>query len=324
MSPADRPIVAITRPDLFGDPAARLAAVADVRVWPNAKVQPTTDEIAALAADATALLCLATDRIGDDLLARLPKLRLVALASVGYDSVDVAAAARRGIVVTNTPGVLNEAVADMTFGLMLAARRRIAEADRFVRAGKWTENSLRIMVGLDVHGATLGIIGYGGIGRAVAKRAAGFAMNVLYFDPYRNDDGNAAYTPLEDLLRASDIVTIHTPLMPGTKGMLGEAEFRAMKPTATFVNTARGGVVDQAALVRALKEGWIGSAGIDVQQTEPNPDPNDPLLSLPNCVVLPHIGSASEASRVALVMKAVSNVEAVLAGEPPISPIKLA
>jgi lactate dehydrogenase-like 2-hydroxyacid dehydrogenase len=324
MSPAERPIVAITRPDLFGDPAARLSAIADVRVWPDAKVQPTTDEIVALAADATALLCLATDRITDELMERLPRLKLVALASVGYDSVDVAAANRRGITVTNTPGVLNEPVADTVFGLMLAARRRLAEADRYVRAGKWTENSLRVMVGLDVHHATLGIIGYGGIGRAVAKRAKGFEMNVLYFDPYRSDDGNATYKPLDELLRSSDIVTIHTPLLPGTRGMLGEAEFRVMKPTATFINTARGGVVDQAALVRALREGWIGSAGIDVQQTEPNPDPNDPLLSLPNCVVLPHIGSASEASRVAMVMKAVSNVEAVLAGRPPVSPVKLA
>jgi lactate dehydrogenase-like 2-hydroxyacid dehydrogenase len=322
MSPAERPIVAITRPDLFGDPAARLSAVAEVRVWPNTAAQPTTDEIVALAADATALLCLATDRIGDDLMARLPKLKLVALASVGYDSVDVASATRRGITVTNTPGVLNEAVADAVFGLMLAARRRLVEADRYVRAGKWTESSLRVMVGLDVHDATLGIIGYGGIGRAVARRAAGFAMKVLYFDQYRNDDGNATYSPLDELLRTSDIVTIHTPLLPGTRGMLGEAEFHAMKSTATFINTARGGVVDEAALIRALKEGWIGSAGIDVQQSEPNPDPNDPLLSLPNCVVLPHIGSASEAARVAMVMKAVSNVEAVLAGGPPISPVK--
>ena len=317
-----RPVVAITRPDLYGDPAARLAAAADVRVWPSAKVPPTTDEIAALAAEATALLCLALDGIRDDLLARLPRLKLVALASVGYDTVDVAAAAARGIVVTNAPGVLNESVADTTFGLMLAARRRLAEADRFVRAGGWKENSLRLMVGLDVHGATLGLIGYGGIGRAVARRAQGFGMTVLYYDPYRSEDGNAIYTELDRLLAASDIVSIHTPLMPGTRGLMGEREFRLMKPTATFVNTARGGVVDQAALVRALREGWIGSAGLDVQQREPNPDPNDPLLALPNCVVLPHIASASEEARVALIMKAVENVAAVLAGRPPLNPVK--
>jgi len=317
-----RPVVAITRPDLYGDPAARLAAVADVRVWPSAKVPPTTDEIAALAAEATALLCLAVDGIRDDLLARLPRLKLVALASVGYDSVDVAAAAARGVVVTNAPGVLNESVADTTFGLMLATRRRLAEADRFVRAGGWRENSLRLMVGLDVNGATLGLIGYGGIGRAVARRAQGFGMTVLYYDPHRSEDGNAIYTELDQLLAASDIVSIHTPLMPGTRGLMGEREFRLMKPTATFVNTARGGVVDQAALVRALREGWIGSAGLDVQQREPNPDPNDPLLALPNCVVLPHIASASEEARVALIMKAVENVEAVLAGRPPLNPVK--
>ena len=317
-----RPGVAITRPDLYGDPAARLAAVADVRVWPSAKVPPTTDEIAALAADATALLCLALDGIRDDLLARLPRLKLVALASVGEGSVDVAAAAARGIVVTLAPGVLNESVADTTFGLILAARRRLAEADRFVRAGGWKENSLRLMVGLDVSGATLGLIGYGGIGRAVARRAQGFGMTVLYYDPYRSEDGNAIYTELDQLLATSDIVSIHTPLMPGTRGLMGEREFRLMKPTATFVNTARGGVVDQVALVRALREGWIGSAGLDVQQREPNPDPNDPLPARPNCVVLPHIASASEEARVGLIMKAVENVEAVLAGRPPLNPVK--
>jgi lactate dehydrogenase-like 2-hydroxyacid dehydrogenase len=319
---SDRPLVGITRPGLWGEPEKRLAAVADVRVWQDPKNPPTTDEIAALAPNATAMLCQATDRWTDELMGRLPNLKLIALSSVGYDAVDVAAATRRGIAVTNTPGVLNEVVADTAFGLMLAARRRLVEADRFVRAGKWNEITLRTLVGLDVHGTTLGLIGYGGIGKAVARRAKGFNMNVLYFDPYRSDDGNATYVELDQLLSESDIVSIHTPLMPGTRGMLGEKEFRAMKPTATFVNTARGGVVDQPALIQALKEGWIGSAGLDVQVVEPNPDPNDPLLSLPNCVVLPHIGSASEASRVALVMKAVSNIEAVLAGKPPLSPVK--
>ena len=316
----ERPVVAITHSNLQGDPASRLSSIADVRVWEKS-VPPTTDEIAALAEGATALLCLATDTISDALLARLPELRLVALASVGYDSVDVAAAARRSVYVTNTPGVLSEAVADTTFGLILAARRRLAEADRYVRAGLWKESGLTLMVGLDVHGSTLGLIGYGAIARAVARRATGFAMTVLYYDPHRNDDNFSTYTPLDVLLRVSDIVSIHTPLMPGTRGLLGEKEFRVMKPTTTFVNTARGGVVDEAALVRALREGWIGSAGLDVQQVEPNPDPNDPLLSFPNCVVLPHIGPASVAARVAAVMCAVENIEAVLAGRPPLTPV---
>ena len=317
---AGRPLVAITRPNLQGDPASRLAAIADVRTWPG-QIPPTTAEIASLADGAEALLCLATDTISEPLLARLPALRLVALASVGYDSVDVAAASRRNVIVTNTPGVLNEAVADTTFGLMLAARRRLVEADRYVRAGSWQESNLTLMVGLDVHGMTLGLIGYGGIGRAVARRAAGFGMTVLYYDAVRVEDEIARSVALNELLRLSDIVSVHVPLTPATRGLLGEAEFRSMKPTATFVNTARGAVVDEAALIRALREGWIGSAGLDVQEHEPNPDPNSPLLAFPNCVVLPHIGSASQAARVALVMRAVDNIEAVLAGGPPLTPV---
>jgi lactate dehydrogenase-like 2-hydroxyacid dehydrogenase len=315
-----RSIVAITRPNLPGDPAVRLSTVADVRVWPK-PAPPTTDEVVALAAGATALLCIHTDSITDALLARLPSLQLVALASVGYDSVDLAAAARRNVVVTNTPGVLSEAVADATFGLILAARRRLVEADRFVRAGRWNEFSLTLMVGLDVHGATLGLIGYGGTGHAVAQRATGFGMTVLYYDRHRSDDQFATYTPLDELLRVSDIVSVHCSLTSQTRSLLGAAEFRSMKRTATFVNTARGAIVDQQALIEALREGWIGSAGLDVQQHEPNPHPDDPLLSLPNCVVLPHIASASAAARVALVKRAVENIEAVLAGRPPLNPV---
>ena len=315
-----RPAVAITRPHLHGDPATRLSAVADVRSWPS-EIPPTVDEIAALADGAVALLCLNGDPIGGPLLARLPALRLVALASVGYDSVDVAAAAARGVVVTNTPGVLSEAVADATFGLMLAARRRLVEADRYVRAGMWNDTSLTLMVGLDVHGSTLGLVGYGAIGRAVARRATGFGMTVLYFDPTRPEDDLARAVPLDELLRASDIVSLHVPLTPETRGLIGEAELRSMKPTATLVNTARGGVVDETALIRALHEGWIGSAGLDVQANEPNPDPADPLLGFDNCVVLPHIASATVASREGMIRLAAENVEALLGGQPPLTPV---
>lgn len=314
------PLVVITRPNLHGDPAARLGRLAEVRTWPEA-MPPNVDDLAQLAAGAVALLCVNGDPIGGSLLDRLPSLRLIALASVGYDSVDLAAAAARGVVVTNTPGVLSEAVADMTFGLILTARRRIVEADRYVREGRWNENSLTLMLGQDVHGTTLGLVGYGAIGRAVAKRASGFRMRVLYYDPLAREDGTGTPVSLHELLSTSDIVSLHTPLTPETRNLIGEREFRLMKPTATLVNTSRGGVVDQAALVRALREGWIGSAGLDVQECEPNPDPADPLLTLPNCVVLPHIASATHASREAMIGLAAANVEAVLGGRTPLTPV---
>jgi lactate dehydrogenase-like 2-hydroxyacid dehydrogenase len=315
-----RPVVAITRPNLHGDPATRLSAIADVRTWPGDQA-PTVDEIASLAEGAVALLCVNGDPIGEDLLARLPALRLAAIASVGYDTVDVAAAARHNVVVTNTPGVLAEAVADMTFGLILAARRRLVEADRYVRGGRWNESSLTLMLGQDVHGATLGLVGFGAIGRAVARRAGGFGMTVVYHDPTRPDDPLGRAVSLDELLRTSDIVSLHVPLTPETRAMVGERELRSMKPAATLVNTSRGAVVDQAALVRALREGWIGSAGLDVQEREPNPDPNDPLLGLDNCVVLPHIASATYSSREAMVLRAAENIEAVLGGRQPLTPV---
>lgn len=315
-----RPIVVITRSDLYGEPAERLSTMADVRQR-TSYLPPGVDELAELAQGATAILGLAGDPIGEPLLERLPDLRVVALASAGYDSVDVAAAARHGVMIANAPGVLSEAVADTTFGLILAARRRIAEADRYVRAGSWRESRLELMVGLDVHGATLGLLGYGAIAHSVARRAVGFAMRVLFHDPFARADELARSVSLEELLRESDIVSIHVPLSEGTRGLIGEAQLRAMKPTATLVNTSRGGVIDEPALVAALERGEIGSVGLDVQAREPNPDPDDPLLRFPNCVVLPHIGSASTSARVAMTVCAVENIEAVLAGGPPDTPV---
>jgi glyoxylate reductase len=315
-----RPIVAITRSDLYGDPAGRLGAVAEVR-HRTSHLPPSVDELAAFADGATAILGLAGDPITGDLLARLPALRVVALASAGYDSVDVAAAARHGVMIANAPGVLSEAVADTTFGLILGARRRLVEADRYVRAGSWQESRLELMVGLDVHGTTLGLLGYGAIGRAVARRARGFGMSVIFHDPYGREDDLARSVGVDELLRESDIVSVHVPLTPETRALIGEAQLRAMKPTATLINTSRGGVIDEAALVTALREGWIGSAGLDVQQHEPNPDADHPLLGFPNVVVLPHIGSASTSARVAMTVCAVENIEAILAGRPPVTPV---
>ena len=315
-----RPLVAISRGDLFGDPAGRLGAVADVRQR-HLVPAPTVDELAELAAGATAILGLAGDPIREELLARLPDLRVVALASAGYDSVDVPAAASHGVIITNAPGVLSEAVADTTFGLILGARRRYVEADRYVRAGRWSEAGLELMVGPDVHGATLGLLGYGAIARAVARRAQGFGMRVIFHDPYGMQDALATAVTVEELFTTADILSIHVPLTAETRGMVDETRLRSMKRDATVVNTSRGGVIDEPALVRALTEGWIGSAGLDVQATEPNPDPGSPLLALPNVVVLPHIGSASTSARLAMTDLAARNIEAVLAGRAPVTPV---
>ena len=268
-----RPVVAISRLNMPGNPAAALADVAEVREWP-AFVHPTDAELRAFAPGATVLLCVNGDRIDAELLGALPDLRLVALASTGYDSVEVDGADALGIAVTNSQGTLHETTADLTFGLIIAARRRMGEAERYLRAGSWTQDDLDLMLGLDVAGATLGIVGYGQIGQAVARRAAaGFGMTVIHHSRTRRDDEWSRWVPFDDLLRESDIVSLHVPSTPETQHLIGERELRLMKPTATLVNAARGAVVDEAALARALREGWIGSAGLDVLQDEPVPDP---------------------------------------------------
>jgi glyoxylate reductase len=297
-----------------------LASLADVRIWPG-ETAPSLAELIELADGATALLAINGDPMGAACFEASPDLRLVAVASAGYDSLDTAAAFARGVAVTNTPGVLHEATADIAFGLILAARRRIAEADRFVRAGLWHDIRLATMMGHDIHGARLGIIGYGEIGRAVARRGTGFGMDIVHHSRTRVDDAISRWVPLDELLATSDIVSLHTPLTPETRGLIGERELRLMKPSATLVNTARGPVVDEAALVRALREGWIASAGIDVQVHEPNPDSNDPLLDLPTLVILPHIGSATEGARVGMIGLAADNVIAFLEGRPLLTPV---
>jgi glyoxylate reductase len=315
-----RPVVVVTRPNLYGDPVTRLAAIADVRTWGTDAPPPAAD-LADLARDATAILCLDGDPVGRALVEGATKLRLVALACVRYDTIDIAAAEEHDVIVTNTPGEPSEAVADVAFGLILAARRRIVEGDRFVRAGKWDAVSLRLLVGQDVHGATLGIVGMGSIGRAVARRARGFGMTILYTDvaDRPEDEDLGSRMGLDELLARSDIVTLHVPLLPGTRGLIGARELMLMKPTATLVNTSRGPVVDERALVHALTEGWIGSAGLDVQAVEPNPDPASQLLAFPNVVVLPHIASASASARQAMIDVAARNIEAVLAGGDPLT-----
>ena len=254
-----------------------------------------------------ALLCLLTDPVGAALFEACPRLRAVAVYAVGVDNVDLDAATRHGVQVGHTPGVLTETTADLAFGLLLAAARRVAEGDAAVRRGEWRPFHPKAFVGEEVSGATLGIVGMGRIGSAVARRAAGFSMEVL-------GTSRAGGVPLEELLERSDFVSLHAPLTAATRGLIGAAELRRMKPTAFLVNTARGGLVDTDALVRALREGWIAGAGLDV--TDPEPLPADhPLLEQAGVVVTPHIGSASRRAREAMADLSVDNLLAALRGE---------
>jgi glyoxylate reductase len=304
------PNVLVTR-RLPGDALAILAQHAQVDLWP-ADMPPPYDELALRAARSDAVIAMLTDRIDAALIEASPRLRVISNVAVGYDNIDVAAATARGIPVGNTPGVLTETTADLAFALMLAVARRVVEAERFLRDGRWHTWDPNMLLGSDVHGATLGIIGYGKIGQAVARRAAGFGMRVVFAT--RAQHAAPLQVDLDTLLRESDFVSLHVPLTDATRGMIGEQQLRAMKRTAYLINTARGGIVDQPALVRALREGWIAGAGLDVMAVEPIPAA-DPLLGAPNTVLLPHIGSASHATRERIASMAVDNCLAGLRGE---------
>jgi glyoxylate reductase len=270
------------------------------------------------------LVCLITDTIDADLLEACPDLRVVANVAVGYNNVDVAAATRRGVVVTNTPDVLTETTADFAWTLLMATARRLAEADRYVRDGRFTQWEFMLLLGGDVHGKTLGIVGFGRIGRAMARRARGFNMPVLYqdtvaADPATERELGASQADLPTLLREADFVSLHTPLLTETRHMINAESLRTMKRTAYLINASRGPVVDEAALVHALKEGWIAGAGLDVYEEEPKIHPG--LLSLPNVVLAPHIASGSYETRLQMAMLAIENCLAVLAGQRPPTPV---
>ncbi len=306
---------------LPGDALDRLARDCDVDLWPE-EMPPSYEELVRRTATADGLISLLTDRIDAPLIDSAPRLRVISNVAVGYDNIDVAAAARRGIPVGNTPGVLTETTADLAFALILASSRRIVEAERFVRDGRWRTWDPNLLLGHDVHGATLGIVGFGKIGRAVARRARGFDMRVLYAGRTTvQDDTGAERVDLAGLLRVSDFVSLHVPLTPDTRHMLDENALRSMRPTAILVNTARGGVIDQPALVRALEEGWIAGAGLDVAEVEPIPA-GDALLRAPNVTLLPHIGSASHATRERMASMAVDNCLGGLSGEPLPNPVQ--
>ena len=269
------------------------------------------------------LICQITDTIDDEVLAT-PGLQVVSNIAVGYNNIDVAAAKRRGVVVTNTPDVLTETTADFAWALLMAAARRVVEADRYAREGQWTTWKWDLLWGADIHGKTLGILGFGRIGRAVARRALGFNMTVLYHDASRfpadvERELKATYVDKETLLRDSDFLSLHVLLSAETRHLIDERALRSMKKTAILVNAARGPIVDEAALARALSEKWIAAAGLDVFEEEPTIHPA--LLPLTNVVMAPHIASASLDTRVAMSTLAVKNCLAVMDGKAALTPV---
>jgi glyoxylate reductase len=292
---------------LPGSALDRLRDAHEVDVWPE-RLPPGYEELRRRTSDVEGLLSLLTDRVDAELIDGSPHLRAISNYAVGYDNVDVEAAAARGIAVGNTPDVLTETTADLAFALLLAAARRLPEAAASVAEGDWLTWEPARYLGYDLHGATLGIVGMGRIGRALAKRAEGFDMTVL-------STGRASTTTLEELLARSDFVSLHCPLTAETHHLIDADALAMMRPNAILINTARGPIVDQAALVAALHRGTIAGAALDVTDPEP-PPADDPLLSAPNLIVVPHIGSATHATRERMADLAVDNLLAALAGEP--------
>lgn len=315
---SDRPRVFVAR-RLPDEGLGPILDRCDADVWPD-ELPPPRAELLRRVAGCDGILTLLTDRVDGELLDAVgPQLRVVSNYAVGFDNVDVGACTVRGIPVGNTPGVLTETTADLAWALLMAAGRRVAEGDRYVRAGRWRTWGPMLLLGSDVHGATLGIVGFGRIGQAMARRAAGFGMTILYHDVARAPaEVEAAlgtrFVSLEELLADSDFVSLHVNLTDDTRGLINRERLATMRPHAVVVNTSRGPVVDQAALHEALRDGVIGAAALDVTDPEPMAA-DDPLLSLDNCLVVPHIASASRATRGRMAEMAAANLLAGLAGE---------
>ena len=296
-----------------------IRAACDAEIWED-ELPPSRDELLRSVEGCDGILTLLTDRVDAELLDRAgPQLRVVSNYAVGFDNVSVADATARGIPVGNTPGVLTETTADLAFALLMAAARRLPEGDRYVRAGRWRTWGPLLLLGSDVHGATLGVVGFGRIGQAMARRARGFGMKVLYHDVVRQPpeleaELGASFKPLGELFAQSDFVSLHVNLTPETRHLVNRERLRLMKPTAVLVNTARGPVVDQRALYEALRDGVIAAAALDVTDPEPIA-PDDPLLSLDSCLVVPHIASASRATRGRMAEMAAANLLAGVRGE---------
>ena len=313
-----KPKILVTR-EVFDETLAYLAEHCEVES--NQADQPFDPAtLAQRLHDKDGIVCCLTDRIDDALLAKSPRLKVVANIAVGYNNIDVPASTARGVMVTNTPGVLDDSTADLAFTLILATARRLTEAEAYVRAGKWQGWHLKQMLGVDVHHATLGIIGMGRIGQQIARRASGFKMRVLYHNRNRWPADvekwlNAEYVGKDQLLAQSDFVVLQIPYSPATHHYIGAAELKQMKPSAILINSTRGGVVDDAALVDALKNGTIRAAGLDVFENEPKLHPG--FLALKNVVLAPHVGSSTEETRRAMAMTAAKNAVAALTGATP-------
>ncbi|OEF99357.1 D-glycerate dehydrogenase [Vulcanibacillus modesticaldus] len=292
----------------------------EVKVWEEDRVVPR-EILLEEAKKADGLLIMLTDKIDSELINQAENLKAISTMAVGYDNIDLQSATEKGIIVTNTPGVLSEATADLTFGLLMTTARRISEANRYVLEGKWTKWSPMLMAGQDIYGATIGIIGMGRIGEAVAKRATGFDMKILYHNRNRRPEVekklNAEYRSLDELLKESDFIVLLTPLTPETTNLIGKREFELMKSSAVFINVSRGATVDEEALYDALINKKIWAAGLDVFRQEPVPI-DHPLLQLENVVAIPHIGSASIKTRKNMAIMAVNNlIDALIKKESP-------
>lgn len=316
-----RPKVFITRP-LPAQAVERIATRCDVKMHPDdaplelAQLAEACREVVGLLASGA--------RVGAEVLEQAPHLRVIANVGVGYDNVDVAACTRRGIVVTNTPGVVTESTADLAFALLTAIARRLVEGDRYVREGHWRHWQWGLLWGTDLQGKTLGLYGFGRIGQALARRARGFSLRILYYSTERatqalEEELGAQFVDRETLLREADFLSLHVPLTPATHHLIGARELALMKPTAYLINTARGRVVDEAALVEALRSNEIAGAGLDVFEHEPNIHPG--LLALPSVVLTPHVGTATSETRLAMAMLAAENLLAALDGRRPPNPV---
>ena len=319
-----RPSVFVTRliPD---EGLSAIRAACDADIWEE-ELPPPRDELLRRIAGKAGVLSLLTDRVDDAFLdAAGPQLKVVANYAVGFDNIDVPACARRGVAVGNTPGVLTDTTADLAWALLMAAGRRLPEADRYVRGGQWRTWGPMLLLGPDIHGATIGIVGFGRIGQAVARRAQGFGMRILYHDVQRLPDDvtaplGATYVTLDQLLAESDFISLHVNLTEDTRHLINVRTLAAMKPTAVLVNTSRGPVVDQIALADALRDGVIWAAALDVTDPEPIPM-DDPLVALENCLIVPHIASASRATRGKMAAMAAANLIAGVRGEPLPTPV---
>lgn len=314
-----RPNVYITRriPD---STLEKISEVCQVEMWEEEDVPVPRDVLEEKIENIDGLFCLLTETIDEELLQKAKQLKVISNMAVGYNNIDVAAATEKGIFVTNTPGVLTETTADLTFALLMATARRIVEASDFLREGSWKTWSPMLLTGQDIYGATLGIIGMGRIGESLAKRAKGFDMRILYHNRSRKEEAEKTwgieFADLDSLLRESDFVCVMTPYTEETRNLIGDRELSLMKKSAILINTARGGIVNEEALYEALKQNKIWAAGLDVFEQEPV-DPDHPLLTLPNVVTLPHIGSASIQTRTRMAELAAANLIQGVMGETP-------